>query len=111
MTVTRIPATRPEHLTRDPVNLEVDVTEKEMVRSKDRSGHTRNARWVVGNVHVKPQYGKPNLVTVWSPCCGRQRQRIQHGYAFSCPTCGWWWRYHCLGWDNRMVSIGKEKPI
>lgn len=111
MTPTRIPGTRPEHFSRDPDKLEADITEKEIAKSGERDGHLKNSRWVVGGVSVKTQYGKPDLVTVWSPCCGRQRQRIQHSYAFSCPSCGWWWRYHSLGWDSRFVSLGKKKPL
>jgi hypothetical protein len=108
--VNRVPGTRPEHLTRDPELLIPNITELELATIGPADGHLTHDKWVVDGVEAKPQYGRPHLVTVFSPCCGRQRQRIQHGYAFSCPGCGWWWRYHGLGWTTRLVSLGKEKP-
>lgn len=112
---TRVPGSRPEHFTRDPELLVPDITEAEIARlrvheGKVVDGYLTHEKWIVDNCYVKPQYGSPAVVTVWSPCCGQKRQRIQHGYAFSCPSCGWWWRYHCLGWTTRMVSVGKERP-
>lgn len=111
MSVTRIPGTLPEHLSRDEKDLAADISEEEMSAAGDRwYSYLTQDRWVVDGLHVKPQYMKSHIVTVWSPCCGRPRKQIEHGYAFSCPACGWWWRYHCLGWTNRFVSLGKEKP-
>lgn len=107
---TRIPGTTEEHLSRDAELLAADITELEMFETKTYDGHLRHSRWVVEGVQVKPQRGVPTVVTVWSPCCGRPRQRLRHGYAFSCPHCGWWWRYHWIGWTSRLVSLGKEKP-
>ena len=110
MTVTRVPPSAPEHTSRDPDVLAANVTDVELVTTGPRGGHLTQGRWVVDVSYVKPQYGKPWIVTVFSPCCGGKRQQISHGYAFSCPGCGWWWRYHCLGWTHRIVSLGKEKP-
>lgn len=110
MTVTRVPGSQPEHFSRDPERLTPNITEREMAEQDFRTGHLLHDHWIVDGVYAKPQYGRPHLVTVWSPCCGRPRQRIQHGHAFSCAACGWWWRYHCLGWTTRIVSIGKDKP-
>lgn len=111
MRATRIPPTRPEHTTRDPEALVPDIRAEEAVSPEKRYGYLTQDKWVVDTPYgAKPQYGKPHLVTVWSPCCGQQRQRIQHGYAFSCSACGWWWRYHCLGWTVRISSVGKEAP-
>lgn len=112
MAVTRIPPTLPEHTTRDEEALRADITETEQIETDCYDGHLRNKRWVVdcGEYGAKPQYGKPHIVTVWSPCCGRPRQQIQHGYAFSCPACGWWWRYHYTGTSTRFVSLGKDRP-
>jgi hypothetical protein len=110
MGITRVPGTMPDHLSRDDEALAADITELEMFEKDLHNGHLTHERWVVEGVHVKPQRGSPSVVTVWSPCCGRPRQRIQHGYAFSCVGCGWWWRYHWIGWTSRLVSLGKEKP-
>lgn len=110
MPLTRIPPTRPEHTTRDPEVLRADITEKEIATNGPDDGHRIHEKWIVDGVQAVGVYGKPHLATVWSPCCNGKRQRLQHGYAFSCPTCGWWWRYHQLGWTTRVVSIGMEKP-
>lgn len=110
MTATRIPPSTDGHRTRDEMLLAADITDAEMVKRGYHTGHLDHERWVVGVSHVKPQHGRPSVVTVFSPCCGQRRQRIMHGYAFSCPACGWWWRYHCLGYDNRFVSLGRERP-
>lgn len=107
---TRIPPTRPEHTSRDPEALAATITEQEIAVRQYFTGHLEHKRWVVDGVEAKPVYGKPDIVGVLSPCCGKRRQQLRHGYAFSCPGCGWWWRYHCLGWTTRMVSIGKERP-
>lgn len=109
---TRIPGTLPEHLSRDGDNeLAADITAAEMVEQNMPDGHLRQERWIVDGVTALPQRTDPTLVTVWSPCCGRPRHRLRHGYAFSCPSCGWWWRYHWVGWTSRTVSIGKENPL
>lgn len=109
--LTRIPPTTDAHRTRDHTLLRHDITIQEMVDHNQHDGHLHHEKWIVdAQWNAKPQYGAPNIVTVWSPCCGRPRQRIQHGYAFSCPACGWWWRYHGLGWTCRFVSLGKTRP-
>lgn len=111
MSITRVPGTTEEHLSRDPELLKADITEAEIVRKGLHDGHLRHKRWIVDGVQAKPQRGAPRIVTVWSPCCGRPRQRLSHGYAFSCPACGWWWRYHyAADGATRAVSIGKERP-
>jgi len=110
--ITRIAPSLPEHVSQDPVELAPDITELEMVTTNKHDGHLHNTRWIVEDVQVKPQHGKPSIVTVWSACCGRPRHRLSHGYAFSCPACGWWWRYHYVTAtaSTRLVSLGRTKP-
>lgn len=111
MPITRVAPSTEEHLTRDEELLKPNITGLEMFEKDSRDGHLTHERWVVDIEYgAKPQWGKPDIVTAWSPCCGRPRQRLKHGYAFSCPGCGWWWRYHQLGWTCRFVSIGKDRP-
>jgi hypothetical protein len=107
VTVTRIPPVSDADRTRDPVLLAPNAD-----TVADPGGHVTHPHWIVEGVQVKPQYGKPGIVTVWSPCCGRPRQRLGHGYAFSCPACGWWWRYHYVPATDstRAVSIGRTRP-
>jgi hypothetical protein len=109
--ITRVPPVTDADHTRDANLLKADITELDLITKGPRDGHIHNERWIVAGVEAKPQYGNPGIVTVWSPCCGRPRYRLAHGYAFSCPACGWWWRYHYAD-DHitRAVSLGKTRP-
>lgn len=110
--VTRIPPSTEDHRTRDPELLAADITYTEIIETGYETGHLEHEKWTVSCQYMaKPQHMKPHILTVWSPCCGKPRQRLGHGYAFSCPVCGWWWRYHyCTDGTDRLVSLGKERP-
>lgn len=106
---TRLAPTEPGHTSQDPDEFTPHIREAEMLAHGPRDGHLHNEHWVVADVQIKPQWSKPSVLTVWSPCCGRPRQRLGHGYAFSCPACGWWWRYHYVpAIGSIAVSLGAK---
>ena len=107
MIVTRIQPSAPDHLIRDPELLAPDTSDREMAETQVRDGHLRNTRWIVDVPGLK-SWGPRGGMKMWTPCCTAVRRPVWHGDAVRCPTCGWWWRLHCLGWTNRIVSLGKE---
>lgn len=109
MSATLVRPTLPEHTTRDDEELRPDISDREMAEQQCYDGHLHAERWVVDVPHLYG-WGKKGGVKMWTPCCSRVRRPVHHGEAVSCPACGWWWRLHLMGWTNRIVSLGKERP-
>lgn len=109
MSATRVEPTAPEHTTRDPELLVPDISDREMAERQDYEGHLHNERWIVDIPGLR-SWGRSGGLMMWTPCCGTARRPVWHGDAVRCTSCGWWWRLHCLGWTNRIVSLGKERP-